>query len=53
MIKAISLEVFYPEKLDGVLLKKLERATTTCPVKRSLSQSIVIKTIFMTGEEFR
>ena len=35
MIKAISLEIFYPEKLGGVLLKKLELAIATCPVKRS------------------
>ena len=49
MIKAISLEICYPENLCGVLLKKLERATATCPVKRSLNEQIEIKIRFITG----
>ena len=49
MIKAISLEIFYPEKLGGELLKKLERAMATCPVKRSLNEQVEIKTLFITG----
>ena len=49
MIKAISLEIFYPEKLGGELLKKLERALATCPVKRSLNEQVEIKSVFITG----
>jgi uncharacterized OsmC-like protein len=48
-IKSISLEIFYPENLDGVLLKKLERAAATCPVKRSLNEQIDIEIRFITG----
>jgi putative redox protein len=49
MINAISLEIFYPEKLGGVLIEKLERAIATCPVKRSLNEQVEIKTLFITG----
>ena len=49
MIKAISLEIFNPEKFGGVLLTKLERAMATCPVKRSLNEQVEIKTRFITG----
>ena len=49
MIKAISMEIFYPEKLDGTLIKKLERAAATCPVKRSLNKQIDIEIRFVTG----
>jgi putative redox protein len=52
MIKAISLKIFYPEKLGGVLLKKLERAIAACPVKRSLNEQVEIKTRFITGLDF-
>ena len=49
MIKAIGLEICYPENLGGVLLKKLKRAAQTCPVKRSLNEQIEIKIRFNTG----
>ena len=49
MIKAISLEIFYPKKFNGELLKKLERAMATCPVKLSLNEQVEIKTLFITG----
>ncbi len=52
MIKAIRLEIFYPEKLSSVLLKKLERAIASCPVKRSLNEQIEIKTLLITGQDF-
>jgi putative redox protein len=48
MIHAISLEIFYPEKFDRVLIAKLERAMATCPVKRSLNDQVAIKTRFIT-----
>lgn len=46
MIKAISLQIFYPEKFDEVLLKKLDRAMATCPVKRSLNEQVEISIKF-------
>lgn len=49
MIKAISLEISYPEKLGGLLLKKLERAMATSPVKLSLNEQVDIKILFITG----
>ena len=48
MIKSISLEIAYPENLGGELLKKLERAIATCPVKRSLNEEVEIKIQFIT-----
>ena len=56
MINAISLEIFYSEKLGGVLIEKLggvlieklERAIATCPVKRSLNEQVEIKIQFIT-----
>lgn len=50
MIEAIDLEIFYPEKLNSVLLKKLERAMALCPVKRSLNPRVAITTRFVTEE---
>jgi uncharacterized OsmC-like protein len=49
MIKTIRLEIFYPDKLSDVLLKKLKNATKTCPVKRSLNENIQVDTVFITG----
>ena len=49
MIKTINLEIFYPEKLGEILIKKIERAMATCPVKRSLNEKVEIKTRFRTG----
>ena len=49
MIERIDLEIFYPEKLSGLLLKKLKNATKTCPVKRSLNPQIQINTVFETS----
>jgi putative redox protein len=52
MIKSLSLQIFYPGQLSEVLLRKLERAMTQCPVKRSLNERIEIKTQFITGQAF-
>lgn len=49
MIKSISLDVFYPERLSPGLIDKLERAMATCPVKRSLNDQVKIKAQFVTG----
>lgn len=46
MIKEIRLDIFYPEKFSDLLLKKLERALSYCPVKRSLNESVKIITTF-------
>ncbi len=46
MIRAIHLEIGYPEKLDHRLIQKLERAMATCPVKRSLNEQIEITSRF-------
>ncbi len=46
MIKEIRLDIFYPEKFSDLLLKKLERALSYCPVKRSLNESVEIITTF-------
>ncbi|MCP3943087.1 MAG: OsmC family protein [Desulfobacteraceae bacterium] len=48
MIGGIKLELYYPEKLSDLLLKKLQNATKTCPVKRSLNPQIQIDTVFIT-----
>lgn len=53
MISAICLEIFYPLQLSDVLLKKLERATAMCPVKRSLNEQIAITIRFITGDNSR
>lgn len=52
MIKAIGLEILYPEKLGGLIITKLERAINTCPVKRSLNPDIDIIIKFKTGNDF-
>lgn len=49
MIKAISLEISYPQKFNDELLKKLKRAIETCPVKRSLNKQVETKIRFITG----
>ncbi len=46
MIKEIRLDISYPEKFSDLLLKKLERALSYCPVKRSLNESVEIITTF-------
>ena len=53
MIGGIKLEIYYPEKLSDLLLKKLQNATKTCPVKRSLNTQIPIDTVFITGSNVR
>ena len=45
-IKSITLEIFYPETLSDLFQKKLTRAMSTCPVKRSLHSEIEITTRF-------
>ncbi len=52
MIKAIHLDIDYPEKLDDALTKKLERAMATCPVKRSLNDNVEISSQFRSGADF-
>ena len=47
MIKEISVWISYPEKFEEKLLKKLERATEACPVKRSLNDKVNIKIEFI------
>ena len=49
MIKSIRLAISYPEKLSGVLIKKLKHATAACPVKRSLNEQVDIQIHFLTG----
>lgn len=53
MIEAITLQIFYPDKLSDILLKKIRAAINTCPVKRSLNEQIQIDIAFKTGEKFR
>jgi uncharacterized OsmC-like protein len=53
MIKAIRLEIFYPEKFSDVLLKKLKNAAKTCPVKRSLNPQIQIETVFIISDQIQ
>ncbi len=50
MIKAINLDIHHPDKFSAVLLKKLEKAMATCPVKRSLNEQVEVKTAFTTVE---
>ncbi len=49
MIQAIHLEIGYPETLDAPLIRKLERAMATCPVKRSLNEQVEITMRFRNG----
>ena len=49
MLKAVRLEISYPEELSEKLLKKLERAAAVCPVKRSLSDQVEVEIRFRTG----
>lgn len=46
MIRSIDVEIAYPEKLSELFLKKAGRAMNLCPVKRSLNESIEIRTRF-------
>ncbi len=50
MISAIALTIFYPDKLNELLLQKLERAAAACPVKRSLHEGIAVSIRFVTGK---
>lgn len=43
MIKAIKLKVIHPKDFHEDLLKKLEKATNSCPVKRSLNDDVQIE----------
>lgn len=49
MIRAIHLDITYPDPLDDLLKKKLTRAMAACPVKRSLSSQVDINTRFADG----
>ncbi|MBN1931658.1 MAG: OsmC family protein [Desulfobacterales bacterium] len=53
MIEKIKLEIYFPDELSDVLLKKLENATKSCPVKRSLNEQIQIETVFKTDANLR
>lgn len=43
MIKAIRIKVFHPKTFHNDLVKKLDKATRACPVKRSLSSDVNIQ----------
>jgi putative redox protein len=43
MIKAIRIRVIHPKFFQNDLIKKLERAILSCPVKRSLSSDVDIR----------
>jgi uncharacterized OsmC-like protein len=43
MIKAIKLKVIHPKLFHKDLIKKLEKATNSCPVKRSLNDDVQIE----------
>lgn len=42
MIKAIHLRVIHPKPFHDALIKKLKKATTACPVKRSLNEDVQV-----------
>ena len=48
MIRSIDVEISYPDALSDLFLKKAGRAMNLCPVKRSLNESIEIRTRFTT-----
>jgi uncharacterized OsmC-like protein len=43
MIKAIKLKVIHPKTFSDELIKKLRKATNSCPVKRSLNSTIQVE----------
>ncbi len=43
MIKAIKIKVIHPKVFHEKLIKKLEKATNSCPVKRSLNDDVQVK----------
>jgi hypothetical protein len=44
MIRSIDVEIFYPDALSSLFLKKVGRAMNLCPVKRSLNMDKEIRT---------
>ncbi|THB79592.1 MAG: OsmC family peroxiredoxin [Desulfobulbaceae bacterium] len=49
MIKAIKLMITHPNAFNEQLLKKLDKATKSCPVKRSLHDDVTIEITFHVG----
>ena len=43
MIKAIKLKVIHPKPFHDDLIKKLRKATNSCPVKRSLNDEVKVE----------
>lgn len=43
MIKAIKLKVIHPKAFHEEVIKKLKRATNSCPVKRSLNDAVQVE----------
>lgn len=52
MISRIQLEIGHPDAFDEALLKKLNKAALSCPVRRSLNPEIIIDTVINTGADF-
>jgi uncharacterized OsmC-like protein len=48
MIKAIRIKVFHPKKINNAVVKKLDKATRACPVKRSLNSDVEIQIEYVT-----
>jgi uncharacterized OsmC-like protein len=43
MIKAIQLKIIHPKPFHQELIRKLKKATISCPVKRSLSDDVLVE----------
>jgi hypothetical protein len=41
-------KIIHPKKFNGDLIRKIEKASRSCPVKRSLNQDIEVQTEFLT-----
>lgn len=53
MISKIALEIGHPDTFDDVLLKKINNAAKTCPVRRSLNDQVEIEMTIKTGADFQ
>ena len=43
MIKAIKLKIIHPKPFHDELIRKLKKATNSCPVKRSLNDGVIVE----------
>jgi len=43
MIKAIKLKIIHPQPFHEELIRKLKKATNSCPVKRSLNDGVLVE----------